>query len=122
FAFAPKHRPVPDHLRNLWWIRLLDRSGLLMMALVAIVLPLIVTEPSRHLLYATILAYAICASSLTIVTGWVGQVSLAQMAFAGIGALLAASLRQGISLDIGWHHTRIINTSFTGEPFWVAIA
>jgi ABC-type branched-subunit amino acid transport system ATPase component/ABC-type branched-subunit amino acid transport system permease subunit len=121
YSFAAKPRPVPERLRNIWWIRLLDRSGLIVLGVVAIVLPIIVTEPSRHQLYALILGYAICGTSVTILTGWAGQVSLGQMAFAGIGALTAASLRQGISIDIGWHHTRILNTSFTGEPFWVAI-
>jgi ABC-type branched-subunit amino acid transport system ATPase component/ABC-type branched-subunit amino acid transport system permease subunit len=122
FSFTPKRRPVPARLQGIWWMRLLDRSGLIVLGLTAVVLPLIVTEPSRHLLYATILAYAICGTSLTVLTGWAGQVSLGQMAFAGIGALVAASVRQGISIDIGWHHTRILNTSFTGEPFWVSIA
>lgn len=122
FSFMPKPKPVPDRLRRIWWVKLLDRAGLGILGLVAVVLPLIVTEPSRNLLYATILAYAICGCSLTVLTGWAGQVSLGQMAFAGIGALLAASLRSGISLDIGWHSTRIINAHFTGEPFWVSIA
>ena len=31
--------------------------------------------------------FAICALSLTVLTGWAGQLSLGQMAFAGIGAL-----------------------------------
>ncbi len=122
FAFSPKRRPVPEHLRGLWWMRLLDRSGVLVLTVVAVMLPLVVTEPSRIQTYAFVLAFAICGTSLTVLTGWSGQVSLGQMAFAGIGALLAASLRQGMSLDIGWGSTRIINTAFTGEPFWVSIA
>ena len=71
--------------------------------------------------YATILAYAICGTSLTVLTGWAGQVSLGQMAFAGIGALIAANLTQGISLDIGWGNTRLVNVAFNGEPFWFSI-
>ncbi len=122
FAFTPKRRPIPERLKTLWWIRSLDRSGLVVLGLVGVILPILVTEPSRQLLYALILSYAICGTSLTILTGWAGQVSLGQMAFAGIGALLAASLRQGISIDIGWHHTRILDASYTGNPFWVSIA
>ncbi len=121
FSFAAKVRPIPDRLKQFWWVRVVDRGGVVMLGLVAVILPIIVTEPSRQLLYATLLAYAICGCSLTILTGWAGQVSLGQMAFAGIGALLAATLTQGISINVGWHHTRIIDTAFTGLPFWVSI-
>ena len=46
-----------------------------------------ITESARHLTYAEVLAFAICAISVTVLTGWGGQLSLGQMAFAGIGAL-----------------------------------
>ena len=46
--------------------------------------------------------------SLTVLTGWAGQLSLGQMAFAGIGALLAAAFRRGMRLDIGWGSTRLV--------------
>jgi ABC-type branched-subunit amino acid transport system ATPase component/ABC-type branched-subunit amino acid transport system permease subunit len=101
FSFAPKIRPVPERLQGLWWVRHLERFTLLFLGLVAIVVPLIVTQPSRHLLYTVILAYAICAASVTVLTGWAGQLSLGQMAFAGIGALTAAALSRGLRLDIG---------------------
>ncbi|MGA4539617.1 ABC transporter permease subunit [Uniformispora flossi] len=101
FSFAPKVRPVPERLRNLWWVRNLERFGLVALGLVAVVVPLLVTQPSRHLLYTVIVAYAICAASVTMLTGWAGQLSLGQMAFAGIGALTAAALSRGLRLDIG---------------------
>lgn len=122
FGFALKPRPIPDRLKRIWWVRLTDKSGLLLLGIGAIVLPIVVTQPSRQLLYTTILAYAICAASLTVLTGWAGQLSLGQMAFAGLGALTAASFQRGISLDIGWGKTRLIKVAFNGEPFWVSIA
>ena len=36
--------------------------------------------------------FAICAVSVVVLTGWGGQLSLGQMAFAGLGALTAAAL------------------------------
>ena len=38
----------------------------------------------------TIIAFALCAVSVVVLTGWGGQLSLGQMAFAGLGALTAA--------------------------------
>lgn len=101
FSFAPKIRPVPDRLRGLWWVRHMERAPLLVLGLVAIVVPLMVTQPSRHLLYTVILGYAICAASVTILTGWAGQLSLGQMAFAGLGALIAAGLNRGLHIELG---------------------
>jgi ABC-type branched-subunit amino acid transport system ATPase component/ABC-type branched-subunit amino acid transport system permease subunit len=100
FAFAPRVAPVPERLRNLWWVRQLDRVGLLLLGIVAVVLPLVVTQSSRHLLYALVIVYAIAGLSLTVLTGWAGQLSLAQMSFAGIGAFLAAAFHRGMNWDI----------------------
>ncbi|WP_419919205.1 ABC transporter permease subunit [Candidatus Poriferisocius sp.] len=102
FAFAPKMRPIPERLRQLWWLRHLSRISLGALALLAIVLvqlPGITDLPSRQLLYATVLCFAVCGVSVTIITGWAGQLSLAQMTFAGMGALFAAGLHRGLSMD-----------------------
>jgi len=101
FSFAPNIRPVPQRLREIWWARNIERITLAALAVAAIFVPFVVTLPSRQLLYTIILAYAICAVSVTILTGWAGQLSLGQMAFAGIGALTAALLARGIDLGFG---------------------
>ncbi|HSA52881.1 MAG TPA: ATP-binding cassette domain-containing protein [Yinghuangia sp.] len=101
FSFAPKIKPVPERLKGVWWVRHMERATLLFLGLVAVIVPLIVTQPSRHLLYTVILAYAICAASVTILTGWAGQLSLGQMAFAGLGALTAAALNRGMRIELG---------------------
>jgi ABC-type branched-subunit amino acid transport system ATPase component/ABC-type branched-subunit amino acid transport system permease subunit len=101
FSFAPNIRPVPQRLREIWWARNIERITLAVLAVAAILVPLVVTLPSRQLLYTIILAYAICAVSVTILTGWAGQLSLGQMAFAGIGALTAALLARGMDLGFG---------------------
>ncbi len=107
FSFVPKRRPVPDALLDRWWVRHLDRLGLAVLAVLAVVAPLLVEQTSRHLLYTTILVFALCGLSLTVLTGWAGQLSLGQMAFAGIGALLAAALERGIVWDVGLGDLRL---------------
>ncbi len=104
FAFSPRGHPIPERLRSIWWTRNIDKGGILLLGALALLLPIVVTEPSRQQLYTAVLAFAICASSLTVLTGWLGQLSLGQMAFGGLAALFAA---------------RLVND---GVPFWVAIA
>ena len=116
FAFAPKVRPVPERLKDLWWVRHMSTILLALMLVGAIVLPLWVTLASRQLLYSTIICFAICALSVTVVTGWAGQLSLAQMTFAGLGALFAAALDRGLEMDV-W----LIDFEAPGLPFLVSI-
>lgn len=103
FAFSPRARPIPVRLQSYRWARNVNKSGIVFLAVVAVVLPLIFTQPSTQQTFTEILAFAICATSLTVLTGWLGQLSLGQMAFAGLGALFAARLVEG------------------GVPFWLAI-
>ena len=120
-AFVPKVKPIPAHLVQIWWVRAMPRLALGAAFAFALVLPLIVELPSRHLLYATVLGTAICALSVTVITGWSGQLSLSQMAFAGIGALLAAALSRGVELDIGWREWRVLDFEAPGLPFLASI-
>jgi len=101
FSFAPRQRPIPEYLRQIWWVRHLNHLVFLVTILFAALLPFLVPLPSRHLLYSSVIAFAICAISLAIVTGWAGQLSLGQMAFAGIGALAAAGFNRGLEFGIG---------------------
>ncbi|MDQ1382337.1 MAG: hypothetical protein QOJ71_3056, partial [Actinomycetota bacterium] len=74
---------------------------------VAIIAPFVITQSSHQQAYALILATAIVAVSVTVLTGWAGQLSLGQAAFAGLGALSAGSLIRGVTLNIGWRSNRL---------------
>jgi ABC-type branched-subunit amino acid transport system ATPase component/ABC-type branched-subunit amino acid transport system permease subunit len=121
FSFAPRVRPVPERLANIWWVRRMGLLAGLAALAVGAVVPLVITEASRHLLYTQILLFAIAAMSLVIVTGWSGQLSLGQMAFAGIGALFAASAHQGLRLDIGWYEHRLFAGELPALPWGASI-
>jgi ABC-type branched-subunit amino acid transport system ATPase component/ABC-type branched-subunit amino acid transport system permease subunit len=94
FSFAPRVRPVPAALRDVWWVRHHTRilGGLALVA--AVVLPLLVTSPSRQFLYARVIVLALVALSLTVLTGWAGQLSLGQFAFVGLGGMTTYALVQ----------------------------
>ena len=76
----------------------------------AVVIPFLSDKSERHQTWATVIAFALCAVSVVVLTGWGGQLSLGQMAFAGLGALTAAALIRGLQANIGWrlaHHRRL---------------
>jgi ABC-type branched-subunit amino acid transport system permease subunit len=86
-----------------------------------VALPLLLTESSQQQTYAEILAFALCATSVTVLTGWAGQLSLGQMGFAGIGALSAAAFVRGASVDIGWGSVHLLKGSLPAIPFGFAL-
>ena len=122
FSFSARRRPIPERLRQIWWVRRLSTASLGLLLAVAVVLPYVVTRPSRHLLYASILAFAICALSMTVVTGWAGQLSLGQMAFAGIGALFAAGFNRGLTFGVGiGYRWELFSVTLPRVPYLVSM-
>jgi ABC-type branched-subunit amino acid transport system ATPase component/ABC-type branched-subunit amino acid transport system permease subunit len=121
FSFTPPVETIPARLKAMFWVRNLDRGVLLVILAVVVAVPIFITQPSRLLLYATIAAFAICALSLTVLTGWAGQLSLGQMAFAGIGALTAAALTRGLAVHWVLGGVTLINFELYGLPFVVSI-
>ncbi|MCH2438325.1 MAG: ATP-binding cassette domain-containing protein [Acidimicrobiales bacterium] len=122
FSFSARRRPIPQRLKEIWWVRGLSTTSLGLLLAIALVLPYLVTRPSRHLLYASILAFAICALSMTIVTGWAGQLSLGQMAFAGIGALFAAGFNRGLTVGVGiGDRWEFFSVTFPRVPYLVSM-
>jgi ABC-type branched-subunit amino acid transport system ATPase component/ABC-type branched-subunit amino acid transport system permease subunit len=116
FAFVPKVRRPPERVKEIWWIRRMPWIFGVAVVLLAALLPIIVTRPSRQLLYASIACFAICALSVTVITGWAGQLSLSQMTFAGLGALIAAALVRGVDTDV-----LMIDVQAPAVPFMLAI-
>jgi ABC-type branched-subunit amino acid transport system ATPase component/ABC-type branched-subunit amino acid transport system permease subunit len=121
FQFAPRVGAISERLRQVWWVRRMPQLVAVMGLLAAIALPILVKQSGHQFTYTMVLAFALCATSVTVLTGWGGQLSLGQMAFAGIGALSAAALRRGVSVDIGWHSTRVIEGTLPAVPFVWAI-
>lgn len=116
FAFAPKVRKRSDRVREIAWLHHAPKIGFAVVVAIVIALPLVVTLPSRQLVYASVVCFAICAMSLSVITGWAGQLSLAQMTFAGFGALFAAAFTRGFEMDV-W----VLDFTAPSVPFLVAI-
>ncbi len=65
----------------------------------ALVLPLLVRDPFLTHIMIIVLLYAVLASSLNLIVGYIGQLSLAHAAFLGIGAYWSTIL----TIDYGWN-------------------
>jgi ABC-type branched-subunit amino acid transport system ATPase component/ABC-type branched-subunit amino acid transport system permease subunit len=55
-------------------------------------LPLVASTSSQTFLFSRMLIFALAALSVTVLTGWAGQLSLGQFAFVGLGAMTTAAL------------------------------
>lgn len=117
FQFAPRVAAIPERLRQLWWVRRMPQALAAIALPVAVVVPLLSNRSENHQTWTIIVLFALCAVSVVVLTGWAGQLSLGQMAFAGLGAVTAAALVRGISTDIGWRSIRVIQGSLSPISF-----
>ena len=92
-------RPVPTELRGLPEVR--AAGGLAGVLLLAVLLAApFFLRPAQLSLASGVLIYGIIACSLVILTGWAGQLSLGNMAIAGIGAAVTAQLYTTFGWDM----------------------
>ena len=95
--------PRTDRATAPWWSRQLPRLGVLALFAVLIVIPLFFSRASQSFLWTRVLVFAIAGCSLTILTGWAGQLSLGQFGFAAVGGLVTVKLVGGDGF-LGLHH------------------
>ncbi len=77
--------------------RAVGRTGVVVAVLLAALAPLVLS-PGRSFLMSEICIYAVIALSLTVLTGWAGQVSLGQFGLVACGALIASHLGSTVPL------------------------
>lgn len=94
WSMSPRGRPVPERLQSIRLIRSSPRIAAVAALFLAAALPLVLTRSSQQLLWSEVAVFALLALSVTVLTGWGGQLSLGQFAFAGLGAFTAGALVQ----------------------------
>ena len=87
-------RATADVLR-----RRVSSSGVWLVVVVAALLPLVLSVGNDFLM-SQICIYAVIALSLTMLTGWAGQVSLGQFGLVAVGALVAVHLGTSVPLPL----------------------
>lgn len=96
-------RPLPRALQALRIVRVMNWGALAAFVVVAAVVPHLLSN-SQTFAATSVLAFAIVGLSVTILTGYAGQISLGQIGFFGIGA--ATSYQLTVELYV---------------PFWLAL-
>jgi branched-chain amino acid transport system permease protein len=91
FAAASSVRSFPRELSRIRWLVIARRMLVLAALAVPVLLPLLVSVSTTNLL-SVLLVYVLAAASLTVVTGYAGQVSFGQWALVGASALFGGWL------------------------------
>ncbi|MFN2464016.1 MAG: branched-chain amino acid ABC transporter permease, partial [Candidatus Dormibacteria bacterium] len=99
YLSAKEARPIPGAIRHHHVVVTYIRWTVGLLALLVLASPFLLT-PSQVSQESAVVIYAIVGVSLLILTGWAGQVSLGQFAFAAAGAYVTAILRARAGLDV----------------------
>ncbi|MCB1028185.1 MAG: hypothetical protein KDB24_10535, partial [Microthrixaceae bacterium] len=98
WTLASDVRPVPPELASCWEVRAVRVSLVAVGALALAVFPLVLSTGAMLKLGAVLIVASV-GVSLVILSGWAGQLSLGQMAFAGMGGAVFAWATQDRSID-----------------------
>ncbi|MDT7572592.1 MAG: hypothetical protein QOE05_2766 [Actinomycetota bacterium] len=98
FRALREYRPVPVELRGLPQVRTMRIGSRVVVAGLALTGPFLFGT-DRAGAATLVIIYAIVAVSLVVLSGWAGQISLGQFAFAGVGAGIAGGLATRSSTD-----------------------
>lgn len=121
FSIGVQRAPVPEHLRRIWWIGNLPRLAIGLLLGLGLLVPLLVTRSSSLLVWTTMLLLAAIAVSISVLTGWAGQLSLGQFAFAGVGGLATIALHRGHDIGIGAPIVGHLTTISVELPWFLAL-
>lgn len=99
FKALQEVRPVASQVANLVQYRWAKVSAVVVLVVAALLVPVALSN-SIQVVLGYMAIYGILAVSLVILTGWAGQMSLGQFAFAGVGAAATGSLLVEVHADL----------------------
>lgn len=122
WSLSPRIKAIPSQLQHIWVVRHLPHIGFVLIFGILALVPVVAEANSTMFLWTRVVSFAICALSLTMLTGWGGQLSLAQFAFVGLGGLTLAAVTAGHdfplpldvadwSVDLPWGVGLLIGTA-----------
>ncbi len=100
WQFTTKLKAANEELRKHPLYRTSTAVGLGLLVAGALLLPQIFEKPTDWLRYSEILIWIIAALSVTVLTGWAGQLSLGQFGFVAIGAYFTVKFSDGLPIPV----------------------
>ena len=100
WSLAPRVQAIPSRLESLWWVRRLNAMGFVALFGFFVLLGLTLSTSSSLFTWTSLLLFAMVVLSMTVLTGWAGQLSLGQYAFVGLGGLTVLGLTQGNDIPV----------------------
>ncbi len=91
-SLVPQTRPVPPKLADRAWVRRLPLIATATTLAIAVALPIAFTSSAQQFLFSRVVIFVLIGVSMTVLTGWAGQLSLGQFAFVGLGAFVTYAL------------------------------
>ena len=99
WQLSSEHRPIPPELRRMREVIVGTWVGRAVLVTALVVAPVVVGEFRQRFLVLMAI-YALLGLSLVVLTGWSGQISLGQVAFAGVGAVVAGGMTTRLDADL----------------------
>jgi len=110
WKLSGRARPLPERVQSIWVMRNLSKLGVAAALLVFVLIPAFAQEASQSFLWTRVVIFAIAGCSITILSGWAGQLSLGQFGFSAIGGLVTVRM-----VNAGWFGVHNV-------PWGVAVA
>jgi len=119
WSLAPRIKAIPSRLESVWWVRRLNAIGFAALFGFFVLLGLTLSSASSLFTWTSIMLFAMVALSMTVLTGWAGQLSLGQYAFVGLGGLTVLGLTQGNDIPIPFN---LFNLAIRLPWAWAMVA
>ena len=100
WSLSPRSRAAALAAGSPWWARRIDALGLAALFALLACLGLWLSSSSALFAWTAIVLFAMVALSLSVLTGWAGQLSLGQYAFVGLGGMTVVGLTAGHDVPI----------------------
>jgi ABC-type branched-subunit amino acid transport system ATPase component/ABC-type branched-subunit amino acid transport system permease subunit len=100
WQLTTKMRAANEELRKHPLYRLSTIAGIGLLVAGAFLLPVMFDKPTDWLTFSEIPIWVIAALSVTVLTGWAGQLSLGQFGFVAIGAYFTVKFAEGLPIPV----------------------
>ena len=100
WSLSPRSRTATAAAGSPWWARRIDALGLAGLFALLAALGLWLSSSSALFAWTGIVLFAMVALSLSVLTGWAGQLSLGQYAFVGLGGMTVVGLTRGHDIPV----------------------